>query len=94
LLKALIKRTERVVRRKKEEFNRAAIQKAIMIFGSMEALAREINSTLGSVSNWKHGKVVPKEEFCAAIEKATKGQVKREEIRPNFDWKGYKDLMS
>jgi DNA-binding transcriptional regulator YdaS (Cro superfamily) len=83
-----------VARRKKEEFNKHAIEKAIAIFGSMEALSKEINSTLASVSNWKHGKVVPKEEFCAAIEKATKGQVTREEIRPNFDWKKYRELMS
>lgn len=50
-------------------------------------LARQIHVTPGCVSHWRTGiKSVPVSR-CAAIERATKGQVSCEELRPDINWK-------
>jgi DNA-binding transcriptional regulator YdaS (Cro superfamily) len=49
-------------------------------------LARQINVPQASLSQWIHGvRRVPLER-CIAIEKATKGAVRCEDLRPEIDW--------
>lgn len=78
--------------RKKDRQNTEAIKKAIEIFGSMEKLSAAIGGNQASVYKWVHDKAVPTPLSCMKIEKATKGQVTKEEIRPDFDWKNFKLL--
>jgi len=75
---------------KKESHNVEAIKKAAEIFGSIQKLAMSINTTYGSALKWYHGTATPSPLSCMKIEKATKGQVTKEEIRPDFDWKNFK----
>ncbi len=67
-----------------------AIKKAADICGSLSKLAIAIGANYTSVFKWAHGKTVPTPLNCMRIEKATRGKVKKEEIRPNFDWKNFK----
>lgn len=60
------------------------IKKACDAVGSQRNLARILGITPGAVSQW-HGKGVPI-EHCVAIEKATSGAVRCEELRPDIDW--------
>lgn len=75
---------------KKETYNMEAIKKASEICGSMSKLALSIGANYGSVFKWMHGKATPSPLYCMKIEKITDGQVKKEEIRPDFDWKRFK----
>lgn len=75
---------------KKDAYNVEAIKKAAAICGSLSKLAISIGVNYTSAFNWAHGKTVPSPLSCMKIEKATRGQVKKEEIRPDFDWKGFK----
>ena len=55
--------------------NRAALQRAIDIFGSQAELACEIECSKGSVTDWKTGRNWMSYETAAKIEKATKRKV-------------------
>jgi len=56
--------------------------------GAGSALARYLKVNHVMVSQWRYGiKQVPAER-CPAIEKATGGAVRCEELRPDIDW-GY-----
>lgn len=56
--------------------------------GAGANLARSLGVTQVMVSQWRYGiKQVPAER-CPAIEKATGGEVRCEELRPDIDW-GY-----
>lgn len=81
---------ERLRMPKKDVHNIEAIKKAADICGSLSKLAIAIGANYTSAFKWVHGKAVPSPLNCMRIEKATRGQVKKEEIRPDFDWKRFK----
>ncbi len=60
-----------------------AIEKAILIVGSQQKLAKAIGVTQGAVQKWLAGKQKPRGENVALIEAATDYKVKRHEIRPD-----------
>lgn len=63
-----------------------AIQKAINLAGNASRLAVLVGVSTQAVCFWRDGarKVPP--EGCIAIEKATQGQVRCEDMRPDVDW--------
>lgn len=63
------------------------LDRAVHICGSQGALAALINVGQSHVSMWKKRGNVPA-EYCPAIERATGGAVRCEELRPDVDW-GY-----
>lgn len=50
------------------------------------ALARSLGVTPGAVNQWVAGTTTIPVERCIQIEKATLGQVKCEDLRPDVDW--------
>lgn len=62
-----------------------ALQKAIDALGSQSALAKAIGCVPQVVNNWLRRGSVPA-EHCVAIEKATAGVVRCEDLRPDVDW--------
>lgn len=50
------------------------------------ALARSLGVTPGAVNQWVSGATTIRVERCIQIEKATHGQVKCEDLRPDVDW--------
>jgi len=62
-----------------------ALNKAIAYMGSQVALAEEIGGTPQLVNNWIRRGQVPA-EHCPKIERATRGQVTCEDLRPDIDW--------
>ncbi len=75
---------------KSDRHNIEAIKKAADVCGSLSKLSIAVGTTYTSAFKWAHGKAVPSPLNCMKIEKATRGQVKKEEIRPDFDWKRFK----
>jgi len=71
-----------------------ALNKAIFLLNGQTGLARAISRsdrpiTQAHVWNWLNSKnpdVMPPAEYCPAIERATAGQVKCEDLRPDVDW--------
>lgn len=62
------------------------IDRAAHVVGSQTALAVVLGVSKGAVSQWKEeGRQVPA-EHCPAIEKATDGQVRCEDLRPDIEW--------
>lgn len=76
--------------KKKDSHNIDCIVKAIEIFGSMEKLSAAIGGSQASVYRWVHGKAIPSPLSCMKIEKVTNGKIKKEDIRPDFDWTNFK----
>lgn len=71
-------------------FNAQEIKKAAELLGSRRALAKAINISYQSVSEWINGNKTPSPENCLRIERATGGQVKAKDILQleSFDpWK-------
>lgn len=64
----------------------AALQKAIDQFGGQKPLGEAIGSSQSEVSQWVTGHRPIPAHKAVAIEKATKGDVKRQWLRPQ-DWK-------
>jgi DNA-binding transcriptional regulator YdaS (Cro superfamily) len=62
-----------------------ALISAINLLGGQSALSRELNTTPQAVHNWLARKSLPA-EHCPAIERATNGQVRCEDLRPDVDW--------
>ena len=58
---------------------------AVDIFGSQSALATAIGCMPQVVNNWMRRGNVPA-EWCVPIEKATRGVVRCEDLRPDVDW--------
>lgn len=77
----------------KQYYNVEAIKKSVEFFGSIHQFSIALNTTYGTVLKWVHGKGTPSPLSCIKIEKATKGEVKKEDIRPDFDWKNFKKLI-
>ncbi len=50
------------------------------------ALARALGVTPGAVSQWVSGETKLTAERCIQIERATLGQVRCEDLRPDVDW--------
>ena len=60
------------------------IEKAIELAGGTSALAKLIGvNSPQVVSNWVARKRVPP-KYCAAVERATEGQVTRQDLRPEL----------
>ncbi len=55
---------------------------------SQTELARLLGVTPGAVHQWANKLTAVAAERCPAIEKATNGQVRCEDLRPDVDW-GY-----
>jgi len=64
----------------------SAIERAVEIVGSQMQLAETLGVTKGQVNNWVHGREKVTLLRCAAIEEATQGRVRREELRPDINW--------
>jgi DNA-binding transcriptional regulator YdaS (Cro superfamily) len=72
--------------KKDDKYNVVAIEKAIEIVGGAERLARKLDISYQAVRNWQHGFAVPNILSCVKIEKITDGNVKREDILPDYPW--------
>lgn len=59
--------------------------RAYKIIGTQAALAKAIGVVPQVVNNWQRRGNIPA-EYCPAIERATAGQVKCEDLRPDVDW--------
>lgn len=62
------------------------IEKACRILGSQAALAAVLKVTAPTVNQWIIGKRPIPAERCPAIERATEGAVRCEDLRPDVDW--------
>ena len=63
----------------------SALNKVYKIMGSKTALAKALGlKTVWGVSKWEKTQIPL--DRCPQIEAVTKGQVTREELRPDFDW--------
>lgn len=62
-----------------------ALTKAITILGSQTALAKALGGSAQTVNNWIKRGSIPA-EHCPAIERATAGAVRCEDLRPDVDW--------
>jgi DNA-binding transcriptional regulator YdaS (Cro superfamily) len=60
-----------------------SLDKAINLCGGLSSLAEEIGISSARLGNWR-ARGVPV-EHCLAIERATKSQVTRKDLRPD-DW--------
>lgn len=63
-----------------------SIFKAIEVAGGARELALKIGVSYQSVLDWKNQRRVPSTTNCQKIEKATEGQVKAEDILPDYPW--------
>ena len=61
-----------------------ALDKAIAILGNRSALARSLDITPWALSKWDKNN--PPRDRCLAIEQATGGKVKAEDLRPDINW--------
>lgn len=64
----------------------SAIRNAVDILGSQANLARVLSVTPAMVNQWLRGSRQVAAERCPAIEKATAGAVRCEDLRPDVDW--------
>jgi len=63
-----------------------ALDRAVAVVGSLQAVATRLGVTKGAVGQWKlDGRRVPA-EHCPAIERMTGGVVRCEDLRPDVDW--------
>lgn len=62
------------------------VQRAADAVGGRVALAEMVNVTPAMVHQWLHGIRQVSAERCPAIERATGGQVRCEDLRPDVDW--------
>jgi DNA-binding transcriptional regulator YdaS (Cro superfamily) len=63
----------------------SALQRAIDHAGGQTQLARLLGIRQSLVSMWKTRGRVPA-EYCPRIERATAGQVRCEDLRPDVEW--------
>lgn len=62
------------------------LHRAVEIAGGQAALADGIKVSRQVLNNWVRGRVRVPAEHCPAIERATGGQVRCEELRPDVAW--------
>jgi len=65
--------------------NSTAIDAAISCVGGVARLADAVGVRQSAISNWRVRGTRPNPAYCAAIERATGGQVTRQDLRP-LDW--------
>lgn len=70
----------------KQRANVESILRAIEIVGGITALSLKANISYQSVIDWKSGRKTPTPTNCQKIEKATEGQVKAQDILPDYPW--------
>lgn len=63
-----------------------AIEKACASVGGQSILAATLGITPPAVNQWITGKRPVPPERCIAIERATAGAVRCEDLRPDVDW--------
>ena len=63
-----------------------AIKKAIEAAGGAKDLAAKVGVSYKTVLDWKNGRVKLSPINCVKMEKLTNGEVKREEILPDYPW--------
>lgn len=63
-----------------------AIERAAEILGSQTAIAALCNVSKGAVNQWKDPDRRVPAEYCPLIERATSGQVRCEDLRPDVAW--------
>jgi len=66
--------------------NNEGLAKAIALLGGRASLARAIGVQRGMIWQWEHNGVRITPAACPLIEKATGGQVRCEELRPDISW--------
>lgn len=59
------------------------LQKIVNYFGSKQKLAEAIGTSKQNVNIWKDKEYIPT-KWAVKIEKATNGEIKRAEIRPDI----------
>ena len=64
----------------------STISKAVELLGGPVAAARALEVSPQAISFWVNGHRTPSAETCIAIERATGGEVKVEQLRPDIDW--------
>jgi DNA-binding transcriptional regulator YdaS (Cro superfamily) len=69
-----------------EKINTTALEKAIAFFGSQAELAKALNRSRSHVNQWMTANKPVSIKVCPMIEKLTNGQVRAEDLRPDFDW--------
>ena len=70
----------------KRKFNVEEIKRAVLILGSRSLLAKSLNVSYQTVSDWLNERKSPSVDSCLKIEKETKGNVKAKNILlPEFD---------
>jgi DNA-binding transcriptional regulator YdaS (Cro superfamily) len=62
-----------------------ALDRAVAAMGTVAALAAEINVAASLPSMWRKRAQVPA-KHCPAIERATGGAVRCEDLRPDIEW--------
>ena len=62
------------------------IQRAIDIAGSASALACTLGASVPAIYSWRNGTRSFPAELCPSIQKATSGEVRCEDLRPDVDW--------
>lgn len=70
----------------KNQSNLESIKRAIEIAGGMTKLSLTANIGYQSILDWKSGRKTPSIANCLKLEKATNGEVKAEDILPDFPW--------
>ena len=68
-----------------------SLKKAVQIVGGQSALAAAIGRGVKQPHVWgwlnsKNPSLMPPAEYCPVIERATAGQVRCEDLRPDVDW--------
>ena len=66
------------------------IKKAIEIAGGIQQLSVKADVSYQSILEWKSGRKTPTPTNCQKIEKGTNGEVKAEEILPDYPWEKVK----
>ena len=68
------------------KFDSTKIREASDIIGSGLKLANAINISQALIYRWMTGTAQPSPIACLRIQKATKGQVRARDIRPDYEW--------
>ncbi len=63
-----------------------AISNACVVLGGQASLARKIGVSAPTVNQWISGHRPIPAERCPAIERATNGAVRCEDLRPDVEW--------
>lgn len=70
----------------KNHYDIDQMKKAVDIVGSVARLAGIVEVSGTTVYSWLWGKSIPDPINCLKIQKATKGQVRARDIRPDYEW--------